>query len=155
MILWLEDRQETVKGELDVVLKNSIDFEMHQTIESFDNYLREQSAINPLPVKGFVIDIMLHGVNNLEAVNVKNAPTLAGNMTGFVFVDRYLRAVRSNDYDWSTIPVCFLTERHIDDGLMNDIDYLKGKGQGSVEILRKYKQADADKFLQILRSWGL
>jgi len=154
MIIWLEDREATVREEIAVLSENDIDYVMHQTLKSFDNFLREQSKLDPFPVRGFIIDIMLHGVKNLSEFGINHAPTLEGNHTGFVFVDRYLRTPRSGDPDWSGVPVCFLTERFIDSNLEGDLEYLAERNQGAIDICRKYSQADTDRFLKIVSSWG-
>ncbi len=150
MIVWLEDRKETIRAQLIQLDKKSIPYTILPSPATFKQYIEEEedNIINRSVI--FVIDIMLHGINDLRSIGIDHAPTLAGNHTGFVFVDRFLRATNSK---WKRIPVCFLTERDADGGLDRDVNSLGNKGDGAVEICRKYSDGELNRFLALLSGW--
>lgn len=153
MIIWLEDRRDTVVAFEPMLQRKNFKYEMLPKPAAFVTYLKENfeglantDSVRPV----FLIDIMLHGVMDLSEIGLANAPTMSGNHTGYVFVDRYLRRPES---PWAEIPVCFLTERDIDERLRGDIEYLRNRRQGPVEVFSKYSAEEADKLLQVVGGW--
>lgn len=153
LILWLEDSLQTVRTEVAKAKNAGIEFDIRPNIGSFDKVLLEHSGIDPFPVKGLVIDIMLYTVMNLREIGVPNARTMNGTNTGCVLADRYLRAAKPKFDFWRDIPICFLTEAQIDNTLLAQIDRIRNKGGGPVHVLEKLKDEDSDKFVKLLQSW--
>jgi hypothetical protein len=117
------------------------------TIQEFATFLDDDVEINDLV---FIIDIMLPGVNDLNAINVSNAPTGSGNRAGQVLVDRYLRSRESR---FRMRPVLFLTERTIEPELREEVEALARDGAGPVAILQKYVDEDLMAFVPKLREF--
>lgn len=149
MILWLEDREDTVRSPRVALLQAGLQFEMLPSPRSFKQYLEEELASGSRPF-AFLVDLMLYGIPDLKSINIPNAPTLSGNHAGFVFADRYLRGP---DFQWNTVPICFLTERQIETSLHDDVAYLASRGPGPVEILQKYKQSDSLRLVELMTKW--
>lgn len=153
MILWLEDRNDTIRLPQKELSNLQIQIEVVATPLMFVTYLNDNKS-RLLEIIGsqkqllFIIDIMLHGILDLTSVGVMNAPTLSGNHTGYVFGDRFLR---SRESLWRAVPIVFLTERGLDSGLKDDVQRLIKKGGGPVELMQKYVQTDLDKLVTFAR----
>lgn len=144
MIVWLEDRMQTVASERIAFERERLDFEILPSPSAVMSLI----DIDDLKPSVFLIDIMLHGVRDLSDLNVKDAPTLSGNHAGYVFADRVLRSPESVLAD---VPICFLTERTLEKSLLSDVEALDRRGPAAVKIFRKYHQNDLEALLQYLR----
>lgn len=153
MIIWLEDRVETIKTQVATIRKR-LDIEplILPTPASVKIYLEEEFAngdgARQAPI--FLIDLMLHGIMDLSDIGILNAPTLAGNHTGYVFADRFLLGRESQ---WKNCNICFVTERDIDEELEDDIDHLRNKNYNEIKIFRKYSDDDFDDLLKTIIQW--
>lgn len=158
MLVWLEDRQDTVVPYLKFVKSDlDVNFKIFATPVVFSRFLEESYSEDEEKVAllrfVFVVDIMMPGVTDLSNIGIEHAPTLYGNHTGYVFVDRYLRR---NGSVWQNVPVCFLTERSRDgspNGIDANVAQLNERGQGPVDICRKYDQAEFDRFKTLMKDW--
>lgn len=148
MILWLEDRRDTVLSFESALKERGLAYHMLSSINEVDQFLKEQADLNRLC---FVIDIMLHGVDDLNSIGVYNAPTVSGSRAGQVFVERYLRADGSR---FAGSPVIFLTERLVDEGLKHEVSGLSRPGTGPVHIYKKYIQAECDAFVATVETYA-
>jgi hypothetical protein len=92
---------------------------------------------------------MLFGVSDLRSLDIWDAPTGNGVHAGYVFVDRFLRTKRSR---FINKPVCFLTERTLDNELVQDINKLQTRSGGTIEIVQKYKDAELPRFQKFLKN---
>lgn len=147
MILWLEDRETTALSYISELDRSGLASHLVGTIQEFATFLEDGADINDLV---FVIDIMLPGVNDLNAINVSNAPTGSGNRAGQVLVDRFLR---NRDSQYRMRPVLFLTERTIEPELREEVEALARSGAGPVAILQKYVDEDLMAFVPKLREF--
>jgi hypothetical protein len=148
-LFWIEDRPVTVAPQKLLLEQAGIPFQMYATpseLTSVLNDLLTDVEIDKLRI-GFIIDIMLFGVSDLRSLDIWDAPTGNGVHAGYVFVDRFLRMKNSR---FLSKPVCFLTERTLDDDLMQDIDKLQTRSGGTIEIIQKYKDTELPKFRKFL-----
>ena len=152
MIVWLEDRRDTVVALLPMFARKNLEYQMLGKPATFVNFLDEMSdkIIGEGRQPVFLIDIMMHGVSDLSEIGLLNAPTMSGNHAGYVFVDRYLR---SADSKWSNVPVCFLTEREIDEQLVEDVKHLNDRGPAPAKVFSKYHESKAEEMLALIESW--
>lgn len=158
MLVWLEDRRDTIVPYLNFVKSElNIEVRIFATPKVFCTFLAdsfgEEVSEDRIKEMIFLVDIMMPGVTDLSDLGIENAPTLYGNHTGYVFADRYLREEGSI---WSRIPICFLTERSVDDnpnGIDANVNALRERGGGPVEICRKYDQAEFERFKTFVREW--
>lgn len=147
MILWLEDRDTTALSFIHEIKASGLKSFMVGTIEQFVTFLEDEPGLDDLV---FVIDIMLPGVNDLNAIGISNALTGSGNRAGQVLVDRFLRAPDSR---YLSSPVLFLTERDIEAPLREEVEALTRNGAGPVAILQKYVDEDLRAFVPKLREF--
>lgn len=147
MIVWLEDRRSTVLAYEKALREKGYKYLILSSITEVAQFLEDDA--DPAAI-WFVIDIMLHGVDDLNAIGVFNAPTISGNRAGQVFVERFLRAEAS---PFIASPVVFLTERLVDAQLQAEVDALKRTGSGPVHIYQKYSQQERDAFVATLEGY--
>jgi hypothetical protein len=153
-IIWLEDRRDTIAQYKQLAEKAEIKCRIFSTPAEVIAFLTD--ILGPdLPAEGFeelrigfVVDLMLFGVSDLRSLGVENASTGKGIHAGYVFVDRVLRA-RGSKY--VSRPVCFLTERLIDEELTRDIKALAERGGGAIDIVRKYDDGYLPQFRGFLK----
>jgi hypothetical protein len=151
VLFWIEDRPLTVTPQESILKQAEIPFHMYGTpseLTSVLNDLLTGMDVNKLRI-GFIIDIMLFGVSDLRSLDIWDAPTGNGVHAGYVFVDRFLRTKNSR---FINKPVCFLTERTLDDDLMQDINKLQTRSGGNIEIIQKYKDAELPRFQKFLKN---
>jgi hypothetical protein len=151
VLFWIEDRPDTVGSQMSMLNQADIPYHMYGTplelTTALDDLLRD-ADIEPLRI-GFVIDIILFGVQDLRSLGILDAPTGNGVHAGYVFVDRFLRAKNSR---FINKPVCFLTERDLDDReLKQDIGRLQARSNGPIEIIQKYKDEELPKFQSFIK----
>ena len=118
---------------------------MLSSIEEVKTFLEDGADLDDIT---FVIDIMLVGVDDLNSIDIPNAPTGKGNLAGQIFVQRYLRA---RDSAFIRCPVVFLTERIVDQTLRDEIATIQQPGSAPVTVLQKYSQTDVDTFITTLK----
>ena len=108
VLFWIEDRPDTVGAQMAKLNQADIPFYMYGTpLEltlALDDLLRD-GDIEHLQI-GFIIDIMLFGVQDLRSLGILDAPTGNGVHAGYVFVDRFLRPKQSR---FISKPVCLST----------------------------------------------
>ncbi|MEA2909086.1 MAG: hypothetical protein QOJ15_1167 [Bradyrhizobium sp.] len=149
VLFWIEDRPVTVAPQELILKQAGIPFHMYGTPSELTSVLNDvltDAEIDKLRI-GFVIDIMLFGVSDLRSLDIWDAPTGNGVHAGYVFVDRFLRMKTSR---FLNKPVCFLTERTLDEELMQDIVKLRDRSGGTIEIIQKYKDTELPKFRKFL-----
>lgn len=154
MIVWLEDNVSTIENLRAIIqrefgLKPCVLSSPAMVMTYLEEELNSEDLENATPV--LLIDIMLRGVRDLDDLGVKNAPTTHGKHAGYVFADRVLRQIESS---WKNIPVCFITERDVDDALKADVEALDIREGGPVGIFRKYKDSDIGELVDWLREKG-
>jgi hypothetical protein len=150
-LYWIEDRQATVGPHIQILTDAQMSYCMYGTPSELINRLDEVATPEEVARSriAFIVDIMLYGVSDLRSIGIFDAPTRHGVHAGYVFVDRYLRAADSR---FAGIPVCFLTERLLDDKLNEDIEKLRNRGGGRIEIVQKYKDDEHEKFRSFIAS---
>mgnify|MGYP001802091050 CR=1 FL=1 len=107
MIVWLEDRIQTIGPELEYLKKREIKPMVLPTVVAFVDYLEEMAAEGAPAPRLFVLDVMIHGVHDLLGIGIRDAPTFQGTKTGYVFADRVLR---KEDSPWRDTRIVFYTE---------------------------------------------
>lgn len=151
MLFWLEDKQETVSPHLAKLSMLGITPHLHPTPTSLKYFLEDhKDEIGTKPAV-IIVDIMLHGIDDLTSIGIENSNTSSGVHTGYIFADRFLRAEAS---PYFKVPVCFLTERDITEELVAEVNYLRDRPEsGPVEILKKYNDDDVEKFVGFVKTW--
>jgi hypothetical protein len=146
ILFWIEDRRDTVTTQISIVREAQLPYKMYGTPSELMAALEDVPQIKSL-CKGFLIDVMLFGVADLRSIGIYDAPTRNGVHAGYVFVDRVLRAKQS---EFADKPVCFLTERQLDTAFMQDVENLRTRGGGRIEVVQKYKDSELEKFRKFL-----
>jgi len=101
ILLWLEDVPKTVENQLDFT-EEKITVKRVSQLHDFEEILK-----NPeYEVKAIVLDIMLHGVHDLEGLGIQNIDTARGYEAGLHVLKEYLRAP---DSKFKNIPVLILS----------------------------------------------
>jgi hypothetical protein len=150
VLFWVEDRPDTVNLQERVLKKAGIKYYMFGTPVELMGVLDDVlQAISLDRIRiGFVIDLMLFGVNDLRSFNIDDAPTGNGIHAGYVFADRVLRSPSSR---FLQKPICFLTERMLDQQLRDDVGKLEKRGGAHVDLMQKFKDEELPKFQEFLK----
>jgi hypothetical protein len=90
--------------------------------------------VGPDILKGFVLDMHIKDVENLEEINMKNVETQGGETVGLSVVEQYLRQPSS---PFLHTPVALLTGFDLPPGVQERIDLIKIKGPVAVLDKRK------------------
>jgi hypothetical protein len=150
VLFWVEDREDTVVSQRLIVRQSGIKHYIFGTpaelMSVLDETIQGKDA-DRLRI-GFAIDLMLFGVVDLRSFDIDDAPTGNGVHAGYVFADRILRATSSR---FLKKPICFLTERMLDQQLRDDVDRLGKRGGAAIDLVQKYKDAELDKFTEFLK----
>ena len=139
-LIWLEEREHTVSFEKNIAKRKGFDWKIAADPTSLIHWIN-QTFHNEIDVincsrLGFVIDLMIHGYDHFEDVNIFDAPTNAGIDAGLIFVDRYLRSNQGALF--FDIPICILTDREIDSDLEENVKYLReDRGGATIFLVRK------------------
>ena len=113
MILWIEDRPETINEHINFCDKNALKHKIVSTTTDFIQKLSESTHVCLI-----IIDIMLYGVKNLENINIFDSDTDGGFNAGWVIIERILRADQKHvtgHLDYYNIPVLIVTSRPFND----------------------------------------
>lgn len=87
VILWLEDRPESVVELLVFCEENGLEVELVPTALAMHDVLQERAE----EIGVIVVDIMLYQVMNLEDIGLTDSPTDGGYDAGWVVIERFLR----------------------------------------------------------------
>jgi hypothetical protein len=133
VLFWIEDRPDTVLLQEEVLKNANVKYYMFGTPVELMGVLDDVMPDTNLDRLrfAFIIDLMLFGVNDLRSFSIDDAPTGNGIHAGYVFADRVLRAHNSR---YLQKPICFLTERMLDQQLKDDVHKLEQKS-GLTSIL--------------------
>ncbi len=124
MVLWLEDVAASVKEQINYCKKKGLKVLIVQTDHRFHDVLKA----NYNRVCLIIVDVMLRGVQNLEAIDIPSVETGHGHRAGWMIVREYLRA-DSQQAEYTSIPVLMLSTRPFEPEEMNYLEQLKTLGE--------------------------
>lgn len=152
MIVWLEDRKKSVLHVETAIKSLGVEIEdFAQPVEVF-HYLREMYENNAKTIKlpTFLIDLNIHGVNDLKDLGIEDSDTESGVHAGYVFADLFLR---DKNRMYKKANIAFFTERVIDDKLRHDVKALNRRGCGEAHVFNKFDESDKMNLLSLLEVW--
>ncbi len=136
VILWLEDRSETVLQQIRICKDNGIEVELVSTAYDFYEFLEKRAD----EVCLIIIDIMLYSVRNLDTIGIPNSDTGGGYKAGWVLIEQVLRPEEKGS-KYLHIPVLIVSSRPFSD---YDKDILRvlnspkrARGAPKIEYLEK------------------
>lgn len=127
IIIWVEDRSETVLDEIIFCEKHGFRVEDCATVHGLAQLLQEYKDKTVL----FVIDIMLYGVRDLEPINIKGVYTDNGYKAGWAIIKEFLR---SNKSEYIDIPILVVSSRLLGKEEKDIINMLPGS---KIEFIEK------------------
>ncbi len=87
VVIWVEDRRDTIIEGIRICKDNSLKVVLCEKPHSLLERLREYKG----QISLIVLDIMLDGVHNLDSIGIRDASTDDGYNAGWVILDRLLR----------------------------------------------------------------
>jgi hypothetical protein len=142
LLIWLDDRPRSASFEIELarsqgfkLLVFSSPYELAAWIEEYRTSGIEVSSRDKH--LGFVVDIMMIGWNDLSILGIGSTSLDYGSRAGLVFVDRYLRDP-ALDHPFHDAPICFLTERRIDNEMNQAIERIKRRSGDHIYVAYKY-----------------
>lgn len=157
IVLWLEDRPDTVFSEINWVKNQGFDVKIVATLFRCVDLLKQNLKKVPL----IILDIMLYRILDLKSIGVKDAKTNEGYDAGWVFLDIYLRKPENIENEFVLIPVLILSSRKLNkenEDLLNDLKSREGHGpidyieKGGIDIEGKqtWKENFRTKFIELV-----
>jgi hypothetical protein len=157
LIIWIEDRPDTVSDQIQFCRKLGFEVKVVATAHRFAEKVKQEKERTCL----IIVDIMLFGIMSLESIGIPNSATESGYAAGWVLINRYLRPDPSVDKEASgyyDIPILIVSSRKlydIDSDRLNNIKARKGawldyieKGeidpQGNITWTEKFEKVITD-----------
>jgi len=130
IVLWIEDRPNTVQWEKGIFEKKGYKVEFRYMPHDIKNFL----TINSDNVVAIIVDIMLRGVPNLESIGKVGFYTDHGLEAGWVLIHHFLRC---EDSEYKDIPILILSVKECDDDDQQNLTHLRSKGGSTIQYLQK------------------
>ncbi|MBW1615443.1 MAG: hypothetical protein JRJ49_02700 [Deltaproteobacteria bacterium] len=106
MILWLEDRKESVSLYKGICENNfGLTVKMVSNEGDFYGFLKNNSK----DISLIIIDIMLYGVKNLNNIDITDSDTDSGKEAGWIVIEKILRTKEKIKEPYAKIPIIILT----------------------------------------------
>lgn len=133
VIVFLEDRPDSI---LDLIASSNdkgFHVEVFSTPHSLASYLHDHKNRIAL----IVVDIMLHGISNLESIGIEGVDTENGYLAGWAIIDHLLRpdGQADNFYD---IPILILSSRWLSEEDKARLVAIRNRGGSPIEFIEKY-----------------
>lgn len=135
LLIWLEDRQETIVGAKQRVKNKALQSEIFPTFDDFASELEEFKKNDRLSeIGGLIVDVMLYGVVDLTPVVPGPHSTDGGMEAGWVVVEHYLR---DPERGFKDLPVLVYSARPLTPDAQKNLDRINRKGGAKVAFLEK------------------
>ena len=141
IILWIEDRPNTVQWEKSVIEEKGYRVEFRYMPHDIRNFL----ILNSDNVVAIIVDIMLRGVFNLESIGKVGFHTDHGLEAGWVLIEHFLRC---EDSKYKNIPILILSIKQSNDEDHQNLTHLHSNGGGTIQYLQKLGMDERRAFMK-------
>ena len=133
MIVFLEDKPADISDIVQYCSKRNYRTEIISTPHSLVSILHE----NIEAVSIIVMDIMMHGILNLESLKIIDSDTDNGFNAGWVIIDRILRPNNSETKPFMHIPILIVTNRILRNSDKDFLEKIRKRGGGKIDWIEK------------------
>lgn len=137
VVLWVEDRPETVQSQIYEAKSKGYQVIVEATPSTIKDVLEQEQVV------AIIMDVMLYGVRNLKNIGIDIATTEDGLEAGWVLLERFIRVEGS---PYARIPVLVLSARRFDETQRIRLEELCQRGGGSIDYLEKGESDWLNKF---------
>jgi len=135
VIIWIEDRPDTVAGQISFCKRLGFDVKVVGTAHRLAELLKAEKDRTGL----IIIDIMLFSVMSLDSIKITGSQTEDGYKAGWVIIDRFLRTETPLDGmdDYKNIPILIVSTRKQTDSDEAQISELKSRDGEWIDYIEK------------------
>ena len=135
VIIWIEDRPDTVAGQISFCKGLGFDVKVTGTVHRLAELLKTEKNRTRL----IIMDIMLFSVMSLDSIEIKGSHTDDGYRAGWVIIDRFLRPKTPLDGmdDYKNIPILIASTRKQTDSDESQILELTNRGGAWIDYIEK------------------
>lgn len=126
LIIWVEDRPDTVSNQILFCREMGFEVIMVATAHRFAQVLKKEKERVAL----IIMDIMQFTVISLESIDIKDSYTDGGYDAGWVIIERFLRPSESSGMpdEYKDIPILILTTQRLYESDSNRLNALRNRG---------------------------
>jgi len=159
-IIWLEDKPELNKEIVSLFNNEQANIILCKDLASFSEVTIKEANDPETSIKGFILDILIHGAESLDDLNLPHITTPLGFDTGYMVLLEYIRNMDGDSPlgdKWKDSPVLMLTT--LDQALISDRykRYIDDETQKNKNLTKWLSKADdhgnQDYCLNEIKEW--